>query len=482
MEDNIFMSGEFDDETTSPYSYTPDALENAKSQPTGFWDSVGEYLTAPGQPRDFSGRNVGLGVAIGAPLAVASGVGVPLALGAAGLSSLTGEYMRSRGSSEGAALSGEMLAGGVPALGKIAVPVVKAFRYGAGRLLELPTRTAEDKALILAKQKMFGPDTFKVLSTTENSDAIKETLAKQYNIPAIGADEKVSGVLRKNLYDEVKGLASKPDYKVTPSKAGLVPYGTRAGDTIEMTTTPTYFSKSPEFRELLDDLQALKQRDRLSNKEYSSLVRIVSNDTSTNPKVAPEATKDLINLIQNGGMFVREGVEQKRISEEAQKALREKFNSYLERNLGAEKYNTLKEVEKQEFIAEARDALPTLVDNKFKLPKDDMDRISSLLSQSPEGKLEYTNALNQHLKSFDNFDAMKREFIRLRPNIEKTGLLKREQLVEISNKINNLPKAAQKERLKEMAYSIIMAPIAGSVGSEAGQQVKKLNPFGAYTL
>lgn len=481
MEDNIFMTDDFNDDVSN-YAYQPDAITSAKSQPSSFWDSIDEYLTKPGEPRPFSGTNVGLGVAIGAPLAVASGVGVPLALGASALSSATGEYMRSRGSSEGSALAGEMISGGLPALGKLAVPVVKAFRYGAGRLLETPTKTAEDKALLIAKQKMFGPDTFKVLSTTENSDATKAALAKEFNLPDIGADEKVSSVLRKNLYEEIKGLTTKADYKVTPSKAGLVPYGTRAGDTIEMTTTPTYFSKSPEFKELLDDLQALKQRDRLSNKEFSSLMRIVSNDTSTNPKVAPEATKDLINLIQNGGTFVREGVEQKRISEEAQKALRERFNNYLERNLGEEKYNVLKQAEKQEFIAEARDAIPTLLDNKFKLPKDDVDRIASLVSQTPEGKLDFVNAFNQHLKSFDNFDQMKNEFIRLRPMIEKAGVLKREELVGISDKINKLPKAVKKERLKEMAYSLIMAPIAGTVGSETGQQVKKLNPFGAYTL
>jgi hypothetical protein len=449
-----------------------DSLQN-------WWESVNQ----PNPRQEFDWKNVAMSGAIGAGMgAPFAGIGV-VGGGIAGLTSgLVGEVSRMAGGSDVQNFGAEMLGGTVPALTKtIAKPLVKIASYRAGRVSDLVPDNSEAIAIRKAKEKIYGKNTIDTIFTTENSDATQIALRNEYfpNLQ-VPQDTTVSKYMREQMYDKIKALRTQQDVKVTPPKAGVVPYGTRTGDTVEVVDAPQIFSQSAEFQALMmRDLKALYERDRISKKELNSLFKIIRTDNSKNPDVVATSTKDIVNLIQNGGSFVREGVEQKKIPEEAQKLLRERFNQYLERNLGSQEYNTLKAVEKAEGVARARDAIPTILDNKFRLGSNEYDTVLSFIKDSPEGKKDFVKAISQHLSSLKDEASMKREFIRLRPALADSKVLSKEELAGISAKINMFDKTAKREKNIDLLKQVILAPMIGVLSSESAS---KLNAFKIYSL
>jgi hypothetical protein len=500
-----------------------------------------EKITSPNDPQPFSWTNVGVSTAIGAGLAVPTGVGVPLGAAGGFLSGIAGETARSVGASDLNTFGAEMFGGTVPALTKtVAKPLVKIVSYRAGRATDLIPDNAEQIALRKAKEKIYGKDTIDVIHTTENLDAVQQTLRNElFPNVLIPENKPVSTYLRESMYDKIKTLrTSQPDIVVEspireasrgfskqadtttasgstdiiPSSRGSEVVTTNRGtdvvtrkettsvgqrnntgvsnyqsqgsseafDTINVKGRPVLFSQSQEFKDLMTkDLKALYARDRISPKELASLHKIVRTDSSSMPDVVNTSTEDIINLIQNGGTFVREGVEQKKIPEEAQKLLRNRFNEFLERNLGTKEYNKLKEVEKLEFIAKARDTIPTLLDSKFRLGSDEYSRVLGFIKDSPEGKVDFNKALLQHLSSLKDEVQMKREFIRLRPAIAEAKVLSKEELAGLSAKINSFDKTVKAEKRLELLKQVIVTPLIGAASAETSS---KLTPFKIFTL
>lgn len=461
-----------------PYADIPSVEQRAKdiAASESWWDKVNK----PNAPQDFSWGNVAASTAIGGAVGLPLGIGVVPAAAGGFFSGLAGEAARVSGASDVTTIGSEMLGGSVPALTRtVAKPLVKIASYRAGRAADLVPDNAEQIAVRKAKERLYGKDTIDVIHTTENSDVLQQSLrTNMFPDVVIPEDKPVSAFMREEMYLKIKGLRNTQKMEVTPQGNGVVRFGQRAGDTIEVKPDSQIFSKSPEFKDLMEkDIKALYERDRISKTELASLHKIIRTDSSSDPTVVATSSEDIINLIQNGGTFVREGVEQKKIPEEAQKALRERFNQFLERNLGTKEYNKLKEVEKMEYIAKARDSIPTLLDSKFRLGSNEYDRVLSFIKDSPEGKRDFSHALLQHISSLKDEVQMKREFIRLRPAIAESKVMSKEELASLSAKINSFDKTVKSEKRADLIKQAIGALLVAPASSETADKLDVANIF-----
>lgn len=471
------FDAELEREIASYQKTAQDKMKEAKQSETFL-----QRITNPNEPMPFDWSNVGVATGIGAALGGVTGVGTVAGAVGGAASGVAGEVSRALGGSDAATFGAELLGGTIPAMTKtIAKPLIKAISYRGGRVADMVPDSTEQIALQKAKEKLYGKDTIDVIHTTENSDAVQMSLRTELFPNAIIPENKsVSTYMRESMYEKIRGLRNTQKVEVTPQGNGVVPYGQRAGDTIEVKPDSQIFSKSPEFKDLMTkDIKALYERDRISKSELASLHKIVRTDSSADPVVVATSTEDIINLIQNGGTFVREGVEQKKIPEEAQKALRERFNQFLERNLGTQEYNKLKEVEKMEFVARARDTIPTLLDNKFRLGSNEYEKVLSFIKDSPEGKRDFSKALLQHISSLKDEAQMKREFIRLRPAIAESKVMSKEELASLSSKINAFDKTVKSEKRLELLKQTIISPLVGVAASESAD---KVNPVKIFSL
>ena len=445
---------QFDSSTeANPFDKLPTAdlatVESAVAQstPSGFFD--------PTAPQDFSLKNVAEGAGIGAGVGTLIG-GFPFGTlggaisGAAGTTA--GEVTRTMGASPATQLGTELVAGGLPsAIKKFGTKALGLVTWKGERLSNLlKSTTDEEYAALAAKEKTFGSPTFKGLYSTKNSDLTQSALKSDLVNRGIqvGEDELASTAIRKQLYANMKA------------------------------TNP--FVKSPEYAELGDEIAALRARNLINPNEEKNLEKILRNQLNTNPKIANTANQDILNLIQNGGTYTVEGETKAMISPDAQRVLRDQFNKYLERNTGGKGYDYLKGIEQQEFIASARDSIPTIVATKFSKLDEPYKLALSNIAKSPEGKMEFAKAVDQHFYNLGETvnvtgkqvgkevspDKLMKEFIRLRPAIEDSGVMSRPQLEELTRRISDLPSMADKALAKKYMTDIIRGSLIGAGASE----------------
>lgn len=436
---------QFDKLPEAPIATVESAV--AQSTPSGFFD--------PTAPQDFSIKNVAVGAGVGAGLGTLVG-GFPFGtLGGAisgGTGTTGGEIARTLGASPSTQLIAELGAGGLPsAIKKFGTKALGLVTWKGERLSNLlKSTTDEELATLAAKEKTFGSPTFKGLYSTKNSDLTQGALKSQLvnSGVQVGEDELASTAVRKQLYANMK--ANNP------------------------------FVKSPEYAELGDEIAALRARNLISPKEEANLEKILKNQLNTNPRVANTANQDILNLIQNGGAYTVEGETKAMISPDAQRVLRDQFNKYLERSTGGKGYDFLKNIEQQEFIAASRDSIPTIVATKFTKLDEPYKNALANIAKSPEGKMEFAKALDQHFYQLGETvevagkkvgkevspDKLMKEFIRLRPAIEESGVMSRPQLEELTRRISSIPSMVDKELSKKYLADIVRGAIIGAGASE----------------
>jgi hypothetical protein len=444
---------QFDKVTTPTTEVNP--FDAITPTPTATVQSAVEQQPTPGffterAPANFDIKNVGVGVGIGAGLGTLLGGPIGAIGGgiAGGVSSAAGEVAKTMGTSEATQLGTEIIAGGLPsAFKKFGTKALGLISWRGGKLSNMLKITSDEElATLAAKEKAFGSPTFKGLYTTKTSDAVQGTLKNELTNAGIQVadDELASTAVRKQLYSNMSS------------------------------TSP--FVKSPEYAQLGDEIAALRTRNLISPKEEANLNKILMNQLNTNPKVAVTANKDILNLIQNGGAYTVEGETKTMISPDAQRLLREQFNKYLERNTGSKGYDILKNIEQQEFIAQSRDSIPTLVATKFSKLDEPYKLALANIAKSPDGRIEFAKAIDQHFYQLGETinvagkevgkelspDKLMREFIRLRPAIEESKVMSRDQLENLTRRISGIPKLADKALATKQIADIIRGSLIGA--------------------
>jgi hypothetical protein len=436
---------QFDSLPEAPVASFESAVEQAT--PSGFFD--------PTAPQNFSLKNVATGAGIGAGVGTLLG-GFPFGTLGGAISGATGtgagEVSRTMGASPATQLIAELGAGGLPsALKKFGTKALGLITWKGERLSNmLKSTTDEEFAALAAKEKTFGSPTFKGLYTTKNSDLTQSALKSNLVNSGIQVadNELASTAIRKQLYSNMK--ANNP------------------------------FVKSTEYAELGDEIAALRARNLISPVEEKNLEKILKNQLNTNPKIANTANQDILNLIQNGGTYTVEGETKAMISPDTQRVLREQFNKYLERNTGSKGYEALKNIEEAEFVAAARDSIPTLVATKFTKLDEPYKNALSNIAKSKSAKIDFAKAVDQHFYNLGETvevagkqvgkeispDKLMKEFIRLRPAIEESGVMSRVQLEELTRRISGLPAMADKALSKKYIADIIRGSVIGAGASQ----------------
>jgi len=471
-----------DPELIKQLEQAPSATETL-SAPKSFWEDI----TAPNPPESFQlgpslGR-VGLSTAIGAgmgSLFPAIGTGVGAASGA--FSGIAEEIARNVGASDITRVGAGALVGEVPAaIGPIArgvanvvspasLPTARGVRvFESSRINEL--------ALKETQAKLFGKPSIDLGITPTYSVEAQQALRSQYlsGTPLdVGADRKVSDILRDDLYTSLKSGGTTTQTTTVPAVYDSLGMVRTPAKTITK-EVPNVFATSPEFVELLKDFSRLKQRDRMTSSDITSAVKIVRTELSKDPKVRKTSSEDILNLIQNGGAYVvsKKGGETEiktKIPEEARQLFKQRFDEYLLRQTGDEKYKILKDVERQEIIAKSRDEIPSLLKSGFKYGSDEYDTILNGIKTSPEGKRDFANALSQHLSTFDSSKRLLSEFGRIRKAVIDSGVLSRQQVDDFYNKIRAFDKTLSDKAKLDFIKSLLIAPLVGVAGAESAYE------------
>lgn len=481
-----------------------------KEKLSGIKEGVSDFFTKPTEEQDFSLGRVVTSTALGAGTGLLGGpfseVTVPGGAVAGLASGLAGEFGRMSGAPEGVTFALEAGAGALPEIGaKLAKSAAgKVILPSSGKTLAsmIPESKGEMKAALVAKEKMFGKPIFSGMSSTEASDTtqatLKETLGNQGFI--FGQGEKASDAVRNNLYSDMSDILKKKVNMTvtTPARQELGVAGVRTIPSKTVTKkVPNAFINSPAYKELNKSLDVLSERNLVSSTERNNLNMILDNQTSSNPKVAKEASQDIINLIQNGGSYTVEGETKKMISPDAQKALRESFNNYLESNTGKRTYDILKSAEEQEFISAARDSIPTILKSGFRGGKKEYIAALENIKKSPEGKSEFAKAVTQHISQLNesidvktgkiiqkeiNPDKMISELARLKPAITRSGVMTDAQFATLENQIKALPQSISKEKRAALIKLLAQKTLSGAASAEGAKAVSNINPLGVFSL
>jgi hypothetical protein len=485
-----FSDAEIIDELmTRPKSGTELAKEAATVP-----EKVSDYLFEEQPPEEFSiGRvatSTGLGAGIGGvlggpPGAVAGGVA-----GAAG--GVAGEFARMAGTSRATQFGAEFAGGFAPAwIRQVGSMILNPKLLKGTPVLEglanlLKPKTFQDRVKYKTKQKLFGNEGFKGSASTLNAEATQLQLRNQYNIMG-DSDLAVSNILRKSMLEGIDRTA-----KGNVTKTIIV-----RGKPVEV-AVPNIFFHSDDFSLLLDDLDALVQRGKVSPSEVKKIKQIMSNQQSPNKKVSENAISDILNFIQNRGL--RMGKKQTGgkveeimdISVDTQKALRYHFDNYVSKNTNAEGYNALKAAERMEFGATAADSIPTLILSKFKKGSQEVDFALNNIRNFEGGKEMLIKAVNRHFSDFGtkftlnkgvrgevtaggnlNADDLMSEWFRIRPMLEDAGVMSRDEIIKLSrnleSKINSIPKTMRNEKTKQFIADTIKN---GLIGATVGQTPK----------
>ena len=480
------------------FEYKP--VEELLSQP----EATPNFLTSintPTEPEKPSYGRIGasvvggglIGTAIGGPVGGVAGGGVGL------VSGVMGEVSRAFGNRPIVTFGVEMLGGpvsmGIKKFGTSAIGLLG--RLTGRENAELLNRTLrnftnEDKIILRAKENLFGPTTFKGMYSSKYSDEAQTLLKKDYGLDATNSRLKASDQYREVLYDDIDKLAkeSVSTTQVIQGKPNPKNMGIKDPDIVQTFVKPKTFINSEQGQKLLTEAELLVQRKLLSPTELKNLKKILNNQNSKNPELRDAARKDILNLIQNAGQYNVGNEVKQLISTDAQKLLRNYFGDYLESNVNKNSLNILKEIEQKEFIAAAMDSIPTIVSSSFRATDEAFIRAAQNIAKDPRGKREFVKAINQHFKMLGetgnvktgvaifgrkesqvgrniSFDDMMKEFHRIRPALEKSGVMGREELIELSKKLAQLPKEIGSQKLKQLGVDLLKNALIGAVSAEA---------------
>lgn len=437
-----------------------------KGEETPFKQAFG-WMVEPTAPEAASWKDVLLSGATGAGLGAVFG-GVPGAVvgGGAGLvSGIAGEYAGTQGVSPLARFTIELGAGGVPQFStNIAKKFGSTIRIRNIAKLASEEPKIDEQANNIAKTILFGKKELPEGYTVANSDAAQANLRRQYlgetdeTMGTFAPGKKVSDILRDKLY---AGLQTARD-------------------------TNKAFLKSDEFKGLMEDLKDLRARDMLDGTSLKSLTTILGEELSTRPNVREKASQDILNLIQNGGVYTvaKKGAEvetKTKINEATRAALKKRFDEYLERNMGSKAYSELKAVEAAEFAAQARDEIPLILQSDFKYGSPQMNSVLESIKNSPEGKKDFATAIMQHIRSFDDEKKMLSEFTRLRAALRETGVMTDSEISNVYKNIKSFEGLRDKATKINRVKNAIMFPLIGVMSTET-VNTRKDNPLAAFSM
>ena len=425
-----------------------------------------ENINKPNAPERFdlgtSAKRVGASTAIGAGIGTVVpviGTGVGAVAGAA--SGIAEEFARNAGASDLTRVGAGMVAGELPALAgpaaNLAGKVLSPLNYRAGRAARIfESDRLRNIALDQTRLNYFGKPAFDLNITPTNAEdfqaATKEALG-------IASDKKASAVVREQLYKNVESLR-------TPAASGN-----------------TGFITSPEHKELIKDLERLARSNEMTSAEKKALNNILKLEVSKDPIDQARFTDYLTNYIQNGGAFQVSSIDGKpqisqKINEKMQEVLRNRFDSYLERNLGEKAFSNLKSLEQQEFQAEALDLIPAFIKSKGTLDPKDYQKIIANVKNSPTVKQDFSKALLQHLsdKKFDTSDKLLTEFRKYNKDLVNLGVFDRKQLQEFYTKLNNFSSKVDDKVKYDFITSILYTPLVSGASAEASGKMFR-NPL-----
>lgn len=430
-----------------------------------------DFVRQPSQDTEFSGKEmlgsalVGAGAGAAAGLVTGGVASIPLAVGGAalgGISYLAGNLTKKFGGSEALALGAEIASGGIASLGK---------NTGQMAAKKLGTwMPYKERAM---------------LSITGTGNSVQEAASKRVVQQTLGKKPEVLD------YDKMQNqLGTQALLKKELEVAGKqVPENVKVSDYLRdemygmMQENPAFYGSAP-YRELQKELVALKQRPvtGVNNSDIVTVDKTIRNLTSKNPNIAEKANNDLLNLVQNGGAAKNaQGIIERKISDSTQEVLKSKFTNYLQEISGGEDiYGTLKSVEKAEFVAKARDAIPQILGGKMK-PKDLKDLGETLQGAGDAGKVakeEFSEAFMQHLSAVKIPEgastarmsgAFMEELRKLQPDVTKAGLLTNKEINTIQKSIAALPKNITKEAWRELSVRMVQATLQGAAGSQGAK-------------
>lgn len=462
------------------------------AEDASIFETTEEFLFSPQQPEEFSYSRVAASTAIGGGLGLPFGpVGFVGGLAAGFTSGIAGELARMAGANRVTTFAAEFAGGFLPsAIKKLGSAIINEKLFRGTPVVELVGRALkpqrfQDRVKLRAKNKLFG-DSFTGSATTMNSEATQLILRTKYGLKG-NSDLQVSNILRKKM---LEGL----DRKATETiERTVIENGKEVTKKV-----PNVFYHSDEFTNLLDDLDALVQRGRISASEVGKIKKIMANQFSDNPKVKDMAVTDILNFIQNRGL--KQGMKSidgkvenvMEISVDTQKALRDNFNRWLEKNVDAPSYNALKEAERLEFGAAAADSIPTLVLSKFKRGSEEVEQAIKNIKNFEGGDVMFAKAVQQHFRDFGtkidvpvgggkveqiggnlNADDLMDEFFRIRPMLEEAGVLSRDELLIITDTIKSMPKALSEAKRKEFIAETIEKGLIGVIAGSAPSEGEK---------
>lgn len=407
-----------------------------------------EARTKPNEPEPFdlatSLKRVGTDTAAMAALgSVIPGYGTVAGAASGAIGGIAGEVARNLGASDIATFGAEMLGGEAPVVLEAGArgisKVVSPASYRGGRAVGLfeSDRLRQD-SLNQVKKNYFGKPAFDLDIIPENTEAFQVATKQALGIPETNPNS-VSSILRQRFYADVESLGQK---------------GTQG------------FIKSPEYTELTDKLNLLAKSNRLEKAEKSALNNILKLEVDKDPEARKLFIDEMTNYIQNGGAFQISTIDGKpqiaqKINSKVQAALRETFDKYLERNLGSKKFSELKEIERKEFEAKARDLIPSIVSSRGTLPKDDIDFILSNVKNSPVVKAEFSQALMQRLADpkLDTSAKLLSEFRKYNKDLVQLGVFDRKGLQEFYTKLNKFDKAVDAKQIRNIIITSLVVPV-----------------------
>jgi hypothetical protein len=462
----------------------PMSVEETLTQPKSMWES----LTSPTQPEPFSVGNIAKDVAIGAGLGAlytgpTAGAGAVIGAGAGLAGGTLAELARSTGQAPLTQVVAGALGGEIPVVAKVSGKgVLKAFDWKKGRIAEeISDLTPKQSFEILkAKKDLYGEMNVNNLYSTEKSDILQNELREKFPELSIANTKRVSTALREKLYSDIKDIKSELTVERTKTPVRYDSFGLPIGGGEELTrVTPKAFINSPEYNQLMEVIKDLKARDMIQPSEVVSLRKILSEDLSTRQGVKENATEDIINLIQNGGVYTvsKKGAEAEtktKIPEEARVALKEQFDNYLLRNLGQKSYSELKAVEAAEFGALAEDTLNTLKQTNFKFKNSaQAEQVLTSLKNSPTGAESFKRAFTEYLGTLKDETAMKAAFNRMRPVMDDLGVLSRAQQEDIYKRVMEFEKTVAKNKKAQVTRDLITGALVGGQSPVTSQPINR---------
>ena len=475
----------------------------AQQPPKSWLQGIVESATSKQAPEPFSWGDVaisgavggGIGLALGGPVGAAYGVAEGVASG------VVDEFAGRQGASPLARL-GASMGGGMVGLG---------FLKGAGKVAGLRNYRTKVAADLLgtdkvnevsdslidlrAKEKLFGKDVARVYNTTQNFDEAQVRLAQQYlpdNYPTIG--KKVSDAFRENLLSDIDAIEYGTRQLDVPA---VVRKGALGEDIIvskaKKQTVQDNFLNSPQYKELMKDLGDLVKVKDIDGSDVKNLNDILRLSADPDPSIRAQYGSRILNLIQNGGvrptkkMIEGGGAETEQlINKFTQQRLRQRYNEFLRTKVGDEAYNTLKEIEKEEFLAQARDAIPSILNTGFTASKSEqIDVLRSFVNQNNpyarEGKQEFIKAMGSYFKKLDDEKAFDTALNRLRPIMLESKTFSTKEINEMYQEIASYPKIKSDLSKLEFKKQVLTGLLASGIKSTVGQNPTKFS-MGRFSL